>query len=249
MTSVASAASAAGDASMYYTLLMQNGGRVFSDDLSRTLLDSDPSQKAFSLWTDLYTKVGLPVSYDFFNRFRSGEVPMAVVAYNNYNQLASAAPELRGLWEMAPIPGTRQSDGTISRVQSASGTAAVILSSTSKPEEAWSFIKWWAGAQAQGRYAGDLESKIGVIARVPVANKDAFGALDWDPKTAGLLAEQWAQVREIPQVPGNYYLDRDLINAFRDVVYNGRNSLEAIQEYGRRINGEIARKREEFGLA
>lgn len=97
MTSVASAASAAGDASMYYTLLMQNGGRVFSDDLSRTLLDSDPSQKAFSLWTDLYTKVGLPVSYDFFNRFRSGEVPMAVVAYNNYNQLASAAPELRGL--------------------------------------------------------------------------------------------------------------------------------------------------------
>ena len=50
-------------------------------------------------------------------------------------------------------------------------------------------------------------------------------------------------------VPGNYYLDRDLINAFRDVVYNGRNSLEAIQEYGRRINGEIARKREEFGLA
>lgn len=101
----------------------------------------------------------------------------------------------------------------------------------------------------RGRYAGDLESKIGVIARVPVANKDAFGALDWDPKTAGLLAEQWAQVREIPQVPGNYYLDRDLINAFRDVVYNGRNSLEAIQEYGRRINGEIARKREEFGLA
>ena len=249
VTSVASAASAAGDASMYYTLLMQNGGTVFSDDLSRTLLDSDPSQKAFSLWTDLYTKVGLPVSYDFFNRFRSAEVPMAVVAYNNYNQLASAAPELRGLWEMAPIPGTRQSDGTISRVQSASGTAAVILSSTSKPEEAWSFIKWWAGAQAQGRYAGDLESKIGVIARVPVANKDAFGALDWDPKTAGLLAEQWAQVREIPQVPGNYYLDRDLINAFRDVVYNGRNSLEAIQEYGRRINGEIARKREEFGLA
>ena len=50
-------------------------------------------------------------------------------------------------------------------------------------------------------------------------------------------------------MPGNYYLDRDLINAFRDVVYNGRNSLEAIQEYGRRINGEIARKREEFGLA
>ncbi len=249
VTSVGTAASTAGDASMYYTLLLQNGGKVFSEDLSRTLLDSEPSQKAFSMWTDLYTKVGLPVSYDFFNRFRSGEMPMAVVSYTNYNQLASAAPELRGLWEMAPIPGTLQEDGTINRVQSATGTAAVILSSTPKPDEAWSFIKWWAGAQAQGRYAGDLESKVGVIARVAVANKEAFDDLDWDPETAALLKEQWAQVEEIPQVPGNYYLDRDLINAFRDVVYNGRNSLEAIQEYGARINGEIARKREEFGLA
>ena len=60
--------------------------------------------------------------------------------------------------------------------------------------------------------------------------------------------KQRESVREIPQVPGNYYLDRDLLNAFRDVIYNGRNEKESILDYSRRINSEILRKRKELGL-
>ena len=235
-------------ASMYYTLLMQNGGKVFSEDLSQTLLDTPSSLRAFDRWTGFFTKVGLPVTYNFFNRFRSGEMPLAIAPYTAYNQLKSAAPEIRNLWDMTVIPGIRQEDGSINRTQSATGTAAVILSATEKPEEAWKFIKWWVSGTAQKRYIRDVESRMGVIARVAAANNDAFSSMDWSKKEFSLLNEQRQQISEVPQVPGNYYLDRDIINAFRDVVYNKRNSLEAIQEYGKRINGEISRKREEFGL-
>jgi len=238
----------ASSCSMFYTLLMQYGGSLFNEDYSRVALNTPEALRAFSMWTDLYVKVGLPVQYDFFNRFRSGEMPLAVTEYTAYNQLMSAAPELSGLWEIAPIPGVGQADGTINRAQPANGTAAVILSSTTNPQAAWKFLEWWVGKNAQTRYAKDMESRIGVIARVPVANMSAFESMEWPFKHRAALITAWKDVIEIPQVPGNYYIDRDLTNAFRDVIYNQRNSREALLEYGKRINGELKRKREEFGL-
>ena len=236
------------DVSMYYTMLMQNGGRVFTDDLSQTLLDTQVSVNAFSQWTHLFTETGLPLSYDLFNRFRSGEMPMAIAPYNACNQITSAAPEIRNLWNMVEIPGTVMPDGSINRVQSASGTASVILASTEHPDEAWEFLKWWVGETAQIRYAQDIESRVGTIGRVASANTKALASLGYANSVKVALMKQRESVREIPQVPGNYYLDRDLLNAFRDVVYNGRNEKESILDYSRRINGEILRKREELGL-
>lgn len=236
------------DVTMYYTLLMQNGGEVFTEDLSQTLLDTQVSVNAFSQWTKMFTETGLPVSYDFFNRFRSGEMPMAIAAYNSCNQISSAAPEIRGLWDMVEIPGTVMEDGSINRVQNAQGTASVILASTEHPEEAWTFLKWWVGEKAQIRYAQDIESRVGVIGRVTCANTKALESLGYSTEMKAALLRQRESVQEIPQVPGNYYLDRDLLNAFRDVIYNGRNEKESILDYSRRINSEILRKRKELGL-
>ena len=52
----------------------------------------------------------------------------------------------------------------------------------------------------------------------------------------------------LPQVPGGYYVDRNLTNAFRRTVFYSRNYREALLEYNREINLEITRKRREFGL-
>ena len=191
---------------------------------------------------------GTAAFYDFFNRFRSGEMPMAIVPYINYNQLSAAAPEIRNLWGMTEIPGTLQQDGTICRSESATGTATVILSSTKNPQEAWEFVRWWVGEQAQIRYAQDIESRVGTIGRVACANTAALKAMQYPTAVRETLLNQRNEVIEVPQVPGNYYLDRDLLNAFRDVVYNGRNAKESILDYGKRINSEIERKRKELGI-
>ncbi len=236
------------DTSLFYTLLYQNKGEIFTEDLSTTLLDSRVAINSFSQWTDLFTETGLPLSYDFFNRFRSGEMPMAIVPYINYNQLSAAAPEIRNLWGMTEIPGTLQQDGTICRSESATGTATVILSSTKNPQEAWEFVRWWVGEQAQIRYAQDIESRVGTIGRVACANMAALKAMQYPTAVRETLLNQRNEVIEVPQVPGNYYLDRDLLNAFRDVVYNGRNAKESILDYGKRINSEIERKRKELGI-
>ena len=124
----------------------------------------------------------------------------------------------------------------------------MILSNTTKLESAWDFLKWFCSAEAQTRYAKDVEAQMGVIARVPVANTEALRDLAWTKEQLAAIELQRQDVQEIPEVLGGYYLIRGLDNAFREVVYEGKNPKESLRLYDKQINGEIHRKREEFGL-
>ena len=233
---------------IFPALLLQQGGSFYNADRSGTALGTPAAVEAFTRWCSLYKDYGLPVSYDFYNRFRTGEIPLAIASYTEFARLESAAPEIRGLWEMAPIPGAARSDGTIDRAQAGSGSACVILSRTEKLEASWDFLKWYCSAEAQTRYAKDVEAQMGLLARVAVANSEALASLAWTKDQLAAIEEQRRDVREIPEVLGGYYLIRGLDNAFRDVVYEGKNPRESLVLYDKQVNGEIQRKRKEFGL-
>lgn len=83
--------------------------------------------------TDAYVVHGLPTAANFFNRFRTGEMPIGLGDNALYLQLIAAAPELNGKWKMAPLPGIRQDDGNVvRRYPNAAGAAMVILKASSK---------------------------------------------------------------------------------------------------------------------
>ena len=84
---------------------------------------------------DFYLQYGFPLYKDDYNRFRTGEMPLTILSYTFYNQLMVAAPEIKGLWEMAAVPGTRDENGNIVRSETASGTACMILAAAEQPEE------------------------------------------------------------------------------------------------------------------
>ena len=233
---------------IFPALLMQNGGSVYTDDKSGTALGTPQAIDAFEQWCELYSQYGLPVSYNFYNRFRTGEMPLAIATYTEFARLESAAPEIRGLWKMVPIPGTRQSDGSVDRSQAGAGTSCVILSKTEKADAAWDFLKWYCSAEAQSRYAKDVEAQMGMLARVAVANTEALASLSWTREQYAAIVEQRKYVRELPEVLGGYYVTRGLDNAFREVVYEQKNARESLVLYNAQINAEIKRKREEFGL-
>ena len=234
--------------SFFDKLLLQNGGRYYNDALDKTEFTKNVAYKAFESWTDLYSKYGLSRSFDFYNRFRSGEMPIGIMNYVTYNQLYSAAPEIRGLWKMTVVPGTLREDGTIDRTETASGTSAVILGDCKHKEQAWEFVKWWTGAEAQAAYGTELEATLGVAARYDTANKEAFQSIGWTKGESDTLKAQWEQVTDIPQIPGNYFISRCLTNAFRSVVDSEENPVRALNIYNKDMNAEIARKRAEFNL-
>lgn len=246
----ASGASSAGIGArnIYSALLLQSDGSFFNKKLSGTALLEENAKQSFRTWTELYSEYGLDLSYDFFNRFRTGEMPIGISLYTTYNQLSIAAPEIAGLWEMVAIPGTLKADGTIDRSQGASGTACVIPSTTKNKEAAWEFVKFWVGAEAQTRYATDIEAVLGVGGRFSPANVEAFKNMPWTTKESDNIMSQWESVEEIHNIPGGYYLIRGLDNAFKDVVYNKEDPYRALAAWDKEINAEIARKREEFHL-
>lgn len=237
-----------GTRNLFPALLLQAGGHFYTEDLSRTALDTGVATAAFEQWTDLYQKYSIPLSYDFFNRFRTGAVPLAIASYTEYNRLITAAPEIRDLWEMRPIPGTVKADGTLDITQAGSGTGAVILCNTEKPAESWEFLKWWTGEQAQAQYCAEVEAQLGIVSRQATANKQAFATIAYPETVREALLTQWNAVENIEEVPGNYYLLRGLDNAFRSVLYEEQNPYEALSLWNEKINQELERKRDEFGL-
>ncbi len=96
-------------------LLYQNDGRFYSEDGQVSGLDSETAIRAFKTWTDLYVNYKLPISVDFANRFRTGEMPIGIADYTMYNKLSVFAPEIKGLWEFAPVPGTPTASGGVRR--------------------------------------------------------------------------------------------------------------------------------------
>ncbi|WP_041644521.1 extracellular solute-binding protein [Mahella australiensis] len=232
----------------FNAFLLQNGGKYYTDDYKRSALDTPEGIRAFEDWTNLYLLYGLPMYFDFYNRFRTGEMPIGIASYTMYNQLSVAAPEIKGLWDISTLPGTRMPDGTIDKTISGGGTACVLLKNSDKKEKGWEFIKWWMSADVQTRYGRELEAILGPAARYNTANIKAVERLPWSSSDYQKLMKQWNYLKEIPIIPGSYYTSRHLDNAFREVVVNGELPREALTKYVKEINKEIRKKREEFGL-
>ena len=237
-----------GARNIFPALLMQNGGKFYKSNHSGTALEQPEALEAFKQWAGFYSQYSFPLTYDFYNRFRTGEMPLAIAPYGEYNRLSVAAPEIRNLWDMVPIPGTKKIDGTIDRSVGGSGTATVILSRAANKDACWEFLKWWTGTEAQERFARGLETLMGTAARHSTANLEAFNRLPWSHSELQNLHTQWKYVVEVPEVPGGYYMVRGLDNAFREVVLEWKNPREALNKWNKETDQEIKRKREEFGL-
>jgi ABC-type glycerol-3-phosphate transport system substrate-binding protein len=251
-------------------LLYQQEVAFYKEDCIAVNWDSEVAIQTFKWICELYTQSGLPLTYNFINRFRTGEMPLAIANYGEFNTLTVFAPELRGLWGMAPIPGTRQPDGTINRAasvdngvlqmsvqstntgltiaQPTGATGSIILERSTKKQQAWEFLKWWTRTDTQVRFGREMEALIGAAARWATANVEAMQLLPWSTGDGQNLLEQWQWIEGLPPVIGQYYVSRQFDWMFRAVVLEHRPIRESVLDYTREINLEITRKREELGF-
>ena len=87
---------------------------------------------------------------------------------------------------------------------------------------------------------------LGIAARYGTANIKAFEEIPWTASQAAVMRAQRDATVAIEQIPGNYYIARNLSFAFRAVVYNNANSRSTLYRYNIEINKELARKQKEF---
>ncbi len=237
--------------STFARFLLQNGGTYYTEDYRKTAFDTEPAYRAFTEWVELYSKYSLDRSFDFFNRFRTGVMVMSIQPYTSYNQLYAAAPEIRGLWSMAPIPGTPREDGTINRAENSTSTGCIMLKSAEEKgldKEAFEFMSWWTSSESQIRYGRALEATMGIAARFTPANREALNEIGWNSKELSVITSQLNEVINFREVPGNYVLSRALTSAFRNALTSVELPERQLELYNKDINEEMERKAKEFDL-
>lgn len=230
-------------------MLLQKGINYYNEAQTATLFDTVQAVDSFEMWTDFYTKYSFNQSYDDFSRFRTGEYPIVISDYTFFNQLITASPEIKGLWDFVQVPGTLREDGTVSHAANSNGSGAVIFKQVKNKENAWEYIKWFTGTEAQVRFASQIEGLLGTLGRFETANIEALKQLSWSPSELDRLMDQQEELEEIPIIPASYGVTRNIMNAFREVVNEAENPRDTLMWYNRDINEEIARKRKNMGLS
>ena len=259
----------------YKIFLYQMGGELFADDGMRINLDSNMGLEAFDTMCSYFTMYSFPVSYDFANRFRTGEMPIGFASYTGtYNQLVVFATEIDGLWEFYEMPGlyVYDEDGNhvldengeylVNNVAVSSCSAIVMMADgygdvaeDKVPEEvkkqrlrSWDFLVWHTGADCQKDYANEMVAIMGPSAKHSTANKFALAEMPWTTTEYRRLEAQFQNLASIPNYPGAYIIGRYTNFAFLAAYNDNANPIVELQSYISTINKEITRKRAEFGL-
>lgn len=231
---------------MFNLMLYQSGGSYYNADNNASALDEFVSIDSFAKTLKFYKEYGLPVEFNFINRFRSGDMPMGIVSYMTYNQLYLFAPEISGMWEFTSVPGIQDQNGNINNNVVASGTGAVILKTTKDKNTAWEFLKWWTDTDTQINYGIEMEKVMGDAARQSSANLSVVSGFPWSVDEYKVISEQWDNLSAIPQIPGSYYVSRTLDFAFNSAYSLDADPSRVLIDNVEELNIEITRKIQEF---
>lgn len=233
---------------IFTTLLYQNGGTVYDEKLTKSVLDEEPSLEAFKQFTDFYTKYKVYQKIDALTYFRTGQTPIVIMPYTFFANLQAAAPEIRGQWGFAEVPGTVQEDGSINNVVSGTSTGCCIFSNSKHKDAAWTFLKWWTDTPAQVAFGNEIESIQGPAGRYASANLEAVSQLAWSNSDLSTILSQAKKTQAMPEAPGGYMTGRYIISSAMTVINNGLIPRETIMDYNKMINDEVQSMRKKFGL-
>ena len=235
--------------------LYQRGGDLWdetSDVLEekgwRVNLDDNLSLSAFEDICEMFTQYSLPVSFNSETRFKEGSMPVVITDYSFYTTITIFAPEISGLWEMVPIPGTKDAKGNINNDAIATVSGLMMIKSCRNEEAAWKFLCWYTDKDFQVDYSNELVALLGPSAKSATANLEAMAEMPWTKKEYSALLEQFDNLVGIPQYPGNYIISRYISFSFNAAYNDGADPTYTLLGYINAINSEISRKRREFKL-
>ena len=197
--------------------------------------------------SELYTIYSLPVEVgSFYNQFRYGTLPLGIGDFGMYVQLLHAAPEIAGLWDIAPLPGVKDSNDFVNRSYDGASTSAIIFKNSKKINQSWQFLKWWTSQEVQLDYAENLITSLGPEYMWNTSNVAAFKDYSWDENHKQVILEQWKHVFDTPKTPASYMMEREISNIWNKVVFDGENTRIAISDSEIIIDKEITKKMIEF---
>src|SRR5690606_12932693 len=191
--------------------IYQFGGNIYSDDGLRTSINEKAAVDGLTYLNQLFTNYALPEQVQsFYNSFRYAKLPIGIADFATYQLIKNAAPELTGMWEIAPYPSITTAEHGTNRHYIANGTSSMIMQDTDQPEESWEFLKWWMSTEIQSQFSFTLQSTYGPTYAWISGNINAFIESPFPEKHREVILEQIKWLIDVPRTPGQYMLERSL---------------------------------------
>lgn len=231
-------------------LLFQYGGALYGETAQEIEVNNENSIEGLTALTELFTLYNLPVDVpNFYQHFRNGDLPIGIADFNAYNLIQNAAPEIANSWSIALVPGVvDQETGEMYRYMSGGAESTVMFASDeTREQQAWRFMDWWSSVDVQAEFGQMLQIMYGDEYIWPTANLEAFGKLPFPTAHKDIIMEQAQHILEAPRLLGSYMMEREISNAFNDIVVNGDTLRSRIDKAVKTVERETDRKLEEFG--
>lgn len=132
------------------SFIWQNGGRVLTDDMTKSALLEPETTEALWFYVSLFQEgiAGVRAAADIRieQAFASGYYAMFVSGPWTIYNLNKYAPEIKGLWDVAMLPGRK------SRTSFIGGCNLVIFRQSTEKENAWKFIEFMSRPETQVKW-------------------------------------------------------------------------------------------------
>lgn len=231
-------------------ILFQNGGSLYGRTALEFTINSEESVEGFTELTELFTLYNMPKDIpNFYQHFRNGDLPIGIADFNSYNLILNAAPEIANSWDIALVPGVVDKEtGEVNRYMSGGAESTVMFKSNDEREQkAWQFMEWWSSADVQAEFGQMLQIMYGDEYIWPTANLEAFARLPYPTAHKDIIMEQATHILEAPRLLGSYMLEREMSNAFNNIVVDGETLRSRVDDVVKTVRRETERKLEEFG--
>ncbi|MDD2431800.1 MAG: extracellular solute-binding protein [Firmicutes bacterium] len=225
--------------------MWQRGADDYNEDLTKSGYDDPECIKAFTDYTDLYTKYKIPQEIPVFQAFLSGELALCLGYPPFYQNLTFSAPQIAGKWSMVQAPGYVM-DGTLNRTTTGGGQALGIFSTSKRKVESWEFIKWITSEKTQLEISKRIMEQIKGSLFLP-SNRGAV-AKTAIAKEAALTFEKALTVctSSVYGLVAPKHRRRYLQMAAQKTILLGIDPKTAITEAADEHNSEISRKQVEY---
>lgn len=219
----------------------QNGGRYFNDDLTACEWDKPEAVKGFTELVELYTKYKIPQEDVPIESFRTGEIPIMLLAWWNYGSYKAALPELSGKWGIELVPGHIR-DGKLDQTNWFGGTPLMIFKTSKYQKEAWEWVKWVTQPLVQAELAKQTMEKIPGSMFLP-SIPSAYNNLPISEKDRAVFRDQ-AAVSKTPEftLASERIINRHIEFALNEAIVQKVSPESAIKKAAQAVNSDLKTK-------
>lgn len=229
--------------------IVQYDGTLYQTGSLDTLLGEDEALTGVRTLTNDFILYSMDYEVSsFYQSFRDGTMPIGTSNMSTYLMLLNAAPEIAGKWAIAPFPGVADDTGEVQRWTCNSGESSIIFAASEMQQEAWDFLDWYMSDEVQSEFGYRLQATMGNEYLWNSANLNAFLDSSWPEADKAIIADQLEWTWEPSRMLGAYMVERELSNAINSIVQDHENLRAAMDEAIKRINREVERKMEAYGL-